>query len=71
MTYKGHTAQIQFSAEDQCFVGHIAAIKDVVGFHAESISEMKAAFEEVVDDYLETREALRKKRALTSNPNAF
>lgn len=54
MTHKGYAAQIEYSNEDQCFVGHIAGIKDVVGFHGESVSELRAAFEEAVDDYLET-----------------
>ena len=54
MTHKGYAAQIEYSDEDQCFVGHIAGIKDVVGFHGESVSELRAAFEEAVDDYLET-----------------
>lgn len=54
MTHKGYAAQIEYSHEDQCFVGHIAGIKDVVGFHGESVSELRTAFEEAVDDYLET-----------------
>ena len=54
MTHKGYAAQIEYSDDDQCFVGHIAGIKDVVGFHGESVSELRAAFEEAVDDYLET-----------------
>lgn len=54
MTHKGYAAQIEYSDEDQCFIGHIAGIKDVVGFHGESVSELRAAFEEAVDDYLET-----------------
>jgi predicted HicB family RNase H-like nuclease len=33
--------------------GHIAGIKDSVGFHGQSVSELKAAFEEAVEDYLE------------------
>ncbi len=43
-----------------CFIGHIAGIKDVVGFHAETATELKAAFEEAVDDYLETCDRLGK-----------
>jgi predicted HicB family RNase H-like nuclease len=54
MTYKGYAAKIEYSDDDQCFVGHIAGIKDVVGFHGESVAELRAAFEEAVDDYLET-----------------
>ncbi len=54
MTYHGYAARIVYSDEDGCFVGHIAGIRDVVGFHGESVAELRAAFEEAVDDYLET-----------------
>lgn len=52
MQYKGYSARIEYSDEDGCFVGHIAGIKDIVGFHGESVAEMRNAFEEAVDDYL-------------------
>jgi predicted HicB family RNase H-like nuclease len=54
MKYKGYKAHIEYSEEDGCFVGHIAGIRDVVGFHGESVTELRQAFEEAVDDYLET-----------------
>lgn len=54
MIYKGYAAQIEYSDEDRCFIGHIAGIRDVVGFHGETVLELRAAFEEAVDDYLET-----------------
>jgi predicted HicB family RNase H-like nuclease len=54
MSYKGYKARIEYSDEDDCFVGHIAEINDVVGFHGDSVSELHSAFEEAVDDYLET-----------------
>lgn len=53
MTYKDYAAKIEYSDEDGCFIGHIAGIKDVIGFHAECVTELRAAFEEAVDDYLE------------------
>jgi predicted HicB family RNase H-like nuclease len=53
MTYKGYAARIEYSDEDRCLVGHIAGIRDIVGFHGESVEEVRAAFEEAVDDYLE------------------
>lgn len=56
MTYKGYAARIEYSDEDACFIGHIAGIKDVIGFHAESVKELRAAFAEAVDDYLATCE---------------
>ncbi|MCX6030499.1 MAG: type II toxin-antitoxin system HicB family antitoxin [Chloroflexi bacterium] len=54
MIYRGYAARIEYSDEDQCIIGHIAGIKDVVGFHGESVAELRAAFEEAVADYLET-----------------
>lgn len=53
MSYKGYSARIEYSDEDGCFIGHIAGIRDVVGFHGESVSEMREAFIEAVDDYLD------------------
>ncbi|HEX9024022.1 MAG TPA: type II toxin-antitoxin system HicB family antitoxin [Geobacteraceae bacterium] len=58
MTYKGYAARIEYSDEDDCFIGHIAGIKDVIGFHAESVKKLRAAFIEAVDDYLVTCEKL-------------
>jgi predicted HicB family RNase H-like nuclease len=56
MTYKGYAARIEYSDEDGCFIGHIAGIRDIVGFHAESVKELRAAFEDAVNDYLATCE---------------
>ena len=52
MTYKNYTAIVRFSAEDGCLIGHIAGINDVIGFHAESVNEIRKVFKETVDDYL-------------------
>lgn len=54
MTYQGYAARIEYSDEDACFVGHIAGIRDVVGFHGETVAELREAFQEAVDDYIET-----------------
>lgn len=58
MTYKGYIAQIEYSAEDGCLIGEIAGIRDIVGFHGDSVAELRAAFEEAVEDYLEMCEDL-------------
>lgn len=52
MNYKGYAARIEYSDEDACFVGHLVGIQDVIGFHGETVKELRAAFEEAVDDYL-------------------
>lgn len=54
MTYKGFAARVEYSEDDECFIGHVAGIRDVIGFHADSVTELRAAFKEAVDDYLET-----------------
>lgn len=54
MTYKGYTAIISYSAEDECLVGHLAGINDIVGFHGDSVEEIRKVFEEAVDFYLES-----------------
>jgi predicted HicB family RNase H-like nuclease len=61
MEYKGYQARVDFDADDGIFVGHIAGINDVIGFHGTSVAEMKAAFAEAVDDYLATCSAIGKK----------
>ena len=52
MSYNGYSARVEFDAEDRLFVGHVAGIRDIVGFHGESVAELEAAFHEAVDDYL-------------------
>lgn len=58
LTYKGYAARVEFDAEDRIFHGRIAGIRDIVTFHGESVKELLVAFEEAVDDYLETCEKL-------------
>lgn len=60
MTYKGFAARVEYSEEDGCFIGHVAGIRDVIGFHGDSVAELRAAFEEAVDDYLATCKKLGK-----------
>ena len=60
MEHKGFAARVEYSEEDGCFVGHIAGIRDVIGFHGDSVAELRAAFKEAVDDYLETCKKLGK-----------
>ena len=51
--YKGYSARIEYDARDNILVGRVAGIADIVGFHAESVTDIEAAFHEAVDDYLE------------------
>jgi len=61
MKYKNYSALIEFSSEDGCFIGRITGIQDIVGFHGDSVVELKSAFEEAVDDYIEMCKKLNRK----------
>ena len=61
ITHKGYNARIEFNSEDDCFVGHIAGIKDVIGFHSDSVQGLKIAFKEAVDDYILANERIGRK----------
>ena len=54
MTYKGYSARVEYDDEDGILAGQIAGIRDGVGFHADSVEQLKEAFHEAVDDYIET-----------------
>ena len=58
--YRGYAARVEFDGEDDIFVGHVAGLNDIVGFHADTVEGLKAAFHEAVDDYLAACEKLDK-----------
>ena len=60
MLHKGYAARVEFSPDDDCFVGHIAGIKDIIGFHADTVVGLKQAFHEAVEDYLDTCKSIGK-----------
>ena len=51
MKYKGYTALIEYSAEDECFVGQVVGIRHAIIFDGTSVEEIRANFEEMIDDY--------------------
>jgi len=60
MSYKGYTARIEFDERDDIFVGRILGISAIIGFHADTVQTLRTAFEEAVDDYIETSAKLGK-----------
>lgn len=34
---KNYMARIEYSNEDDCVIGHIAGINDIIGFHGDSV----------------------------------
>jgi predicted HicB family RNase H-like nuclease len=53
MTYDGYTAKIEYDDDDKIFFGFLAGIRDGIGFHADNVSDLRAAFHEAVDDYID------------------
>jgi predicted HicB family RNase H-like nuclease len=54
LQYKEYFASIRFSAPDEVFIGKILGINDLINFEGNSVLELKKAFKEAVDDYLQT-----------------
>ena len=54
MTYKDYLASVHYSSEDEVFYGQIEGLNDLISFEGSSVSELKAAFIEAIEDYLET-----------------
>lgn len=60
LEYKGYSGTVEFNAADEIFFGQIAGIRDVVTFEANTVTSLKKAFKESVDDYIITCEKLGK-----------
>ncbi|RQM46542.1 type II toxin-antitoxin system HicB family antitoxin [Paraburkholderia bannensis] len=52
MHYKGYAARVEFDERDNIFIGRVLGVNSIISFHGESVSELRTAFIEAVDDYL-------------------
>ena len=64
LQYEGYFASVHFSAEDEVFFGKIIGINDSATFEDGTVKELKKAFHEAVDDYLETNWAKNRKKCI-------
>lgn len=55
--HKGLTAQIEYSNEDNCFVGRVQNIEGLVMFFGNSVDELRSEFIAAVDEYIAARKA--------------
>lgn len=53
MEYKGYLGQVEFDDEASIFHGEVVNIRDMITFQGQSVAELRQAFEESVEDYLE------------------
>lgn len=56
MKCKGYTGTCEYSADDGCYHGKIAFIRDLITYEGESLEELETAFREAVERYLECYE---------------
>lgn len=53
MEYKGYSAKVDFDEGENIFHGEVINLRDVVTFEGESVDQLRKAFQDSVDDYLE------------------
>lgn len=56
--YKGYSGQVEIDADSGILFGRVIDIRDIVTFKGETVPEVKQAFEDSVDDYLEFCQSL-------------
>jgi predicted HicB family RNase H-like nuclease len=52
MEYKGYVGKVEFDDAAGIFHGEVLDTRDVITFQGLSVSELKTAFQESIDDYL-------------------
>jgi predicted HicB family RNase H-like nuclease len=53
MKYQGYEARIEYEEGDTIFHGRVLGIKDIISFEGTCVEELKGAFAEAVEDYLD------------------
>ncbi len=53
MIYKNYVAHIAFDDEAEIFHGEVINTRDVITFQGSTVKELKKAFKDSIDDYLE------------------
>lgn len=60
LTYNCYTASLSYNSDDEVFFGKVIGVNDLIVFEGPSVTELKNGFQEAIDDYLETCEAIGK-----------
>ena len=53
LSYKNYIGHVEFDDESEIFYGEVINTSDVITFQGQSVDELKQAFIDSVDDYLE------------------
>ncbi|WP_462265731.1 type II toxin-antitoxin system HicB family antitoxin [Mucilaginibacter sp.] len=60
LKHQDYSATVHYSADDEVFFGKVMGINDLITFEGTSVAELKEAFQEAIEDYLETCKSLGK-----------
>ena len=53
LEYKGYIGKVEFDDEAEIFHGEVINLRDVITFQGRSVAELRKAFKESINDYLE------------------
>ena len=53
MQYKGYSGKVEYDDDAEIFHGEVIGLRDVITFQGKTVDEIKHAFRESVDDYLD------------------
>jgi predicted HicB family RNase H-like nuclease len=53
MEYKGYFAKVEFDEDAEVFHGEVLNLRDVITFEGKTVEDLRQAFYDSVDDYLE------------------
>lgn len=53
LNYKGYIGHVEFDDENEIFTGEVINTKDIITFQADTAHDLKQAFIDSVEDYLE------------------
>ncbi|WP_265823759.1 type II toxin-antitoxin system HicB family antitoxin [Geovibrio ferrireducens] len=53
LEYKGYVGSVVFDSDAEIFYGEVVGLRDVITFQGMTTQEIKQAFQESIDDYLD------------------
>ena len=71
INYKGYIARVEYSADDEVFVGRVVGLRDIITFHGETVKELKEQMKEMIEFYLDVCKKKGKKPQKTYSGKVF
>ncbi len=53
LSYKGFTARIEFNPDDKIFFGRVLGVREIIGFHGDTVKELMTDFHNAINHYLD------------------